>query len=289
MTNQFQLRSFVFLLTLRGLVSSIVEDSSNATELHPTSGPPLTTGIREGRFPETTHSQPDQGNGTSKNPNNVEGTETNGTKHPPTGNESLASTETPLQTSFPEKHASSDSTTASSAPAFSASANGTNTVPIAVTTTRIPTEGPSTSGTTVKSVLTSTEEKSTNHTPTTVHSTHKTDLSTTKVCPTAEPKKDNLVGRCLIVIASLSAVSIVFIITTIILATKLTGSRYRHRARLLHETEMVCISALMNDCDHPLPTQKHPKSNGALIPITEDEDGDDLTLNSFLHDTEGTA
>lgn len=53
---------------------------------------------------------------------------------------------------------------------------------------------------------------------------------------------------------------------------------------------MVCISALMNDTDHPVPKpRRHPKSNGALIPNAEDgdPDGDDLTLNSFLPDTEG--
>ncbi|KAK3514492.1 hypothetical protein QTP70_018673, partial [Hemibagrus guttatus] len=81
----------------------------------------------------------------------------------------------------------------------------------------------------------------------------------------------------------------IFIMTTIILATKLAGTRYRHRGSLLNDTEMVCISTLMSDSDHPMPTPRHPKSNGALIPITEDEDGDDLTLNSFLPDTEALA
>lgn len=125
----------------------------------------------------------------------------------------------------------------------------------------------------------------------------KTTTSTTtsggnkdNICPTEEPhKKGSIVGRCLVAIALLAGLSIIFIVSTIILATKLASSRYRNRMCLLQETEMVCISALMNDTEHPIPKPRHPKSNGALIPSTEDEDGDVLTLNSFLPDTECVA
>lgn len=320
MTNKFDLGLFLFLLTVSSLVSgrhllgveekhlqnTTVSNSNstsqynNETELQPTSGPPQITGIREQpssaapipvqNTSETAHSQPSQGNGTYGNI----GTETNSTKHQSKGNESVAGTESPLQTPFPEKNGSSDPTMPSSAPAISTSvgprngANATNSVPTVVTTPHKGTDGPSRSRTTLKPMLSSATEMRTsqNHMPTKPHSTQK---STTKVCPTAEPKRESLVGTCLIAIAGLSTLAIIFIMTTIILATKLAGSRYRHRASLLHETEMVCISALMNDSDHPIPTLKRPKSNGALIPITEDEDGDDLTLNSFLHDTEGVA
>ncbi|XP_056601481.1 P-selectin glycoprotein ligand 1-like [Triplophysa dalaica] len=108
-------------------------------------------------------------------------------------------------------------------------------------------------------------------------------------CPTASLNRDGLVSRCLIAIASVAAVTTIFIISTICLATKLSTYRYRYKSRLLQETEMVCISALMNDTDHPVPKPRHPKSNGALIPNGEDgdPDGDNLTLNSFLPDTEG--
>lgn len=109
-------------------------------------------------------------------------------------------------------------------------------------------------------------------------------------CSTASSQNGRFVNRCLIAIASMAALTTVFIVSTICLATKLSGYRYRHKAHLLQETEMVCISALMNDTDHPVPKpRRHPKSNGALIPNTEDgdPDGDNLTLNSFLPDTEG--
>ncbi|XP_056119791.1 P-selectin glycoprotein ligand 1 [Rhinichthys klamathensis goyatoka] len=120
--------------------------------------------------------------------------------------------------------------------------------------------------------------------------TRKSTTVTTHSCPTASSQDDRLVSRCLIAIASMAALTTIFIVSTICLATKLSGYRYRHKAHLLQETEMVCISALMNDTDHPVPKpRRHPKSNGALIPNTEDgdPDGDNLTLNSFLPDTEG--
>lgn len=128
-------------------------------------------------------------------------------------------------------------------------------------------------------------------TPTKRSTTQKTTTKTTTTtsCTTPEHKKDSIVFRCLIVIAVLASVTLVFIVTTVVLATKLASHRYQYRASLLQDTEMVCISALMNDTDHPIPHPKHPKSNGALIPNTEDEEGDDLTLNSFLPDADGAA
>ncbi|XP_073697449.1 P-selectin glycoprotein ligand 1 [Garra rufa] len=120
--------------------------------------------------------------------------------------------------------------------------------------------------------------------------TKKSTTGTTHSCSTAFSPGDGLVSRCLIAIALMAALTTIFVISTICLAAKLSGYRYRHKAHLLQETEMVCISALMNDSDHPVPKpRRHPKSNGALIPNTEDgdPDGDNLTLNSFLPDTEG--
>ncbi|XP_051749455.1 P-selectin glycoprotein ligand 1 [Ctenopharyngodon idella] len=120
--------------------------------------------------------------------------------------------------------------------------------------------------------------------------TTRKSTTSTHSCSTASSHEGGLVSRCLIAIASMAALTTIFIISTICLATKLSTYRYRHKAHLLQETEMVCISALMNDTDHPVPKpRRHPKSNGALIPNTEDgdPDGDNLTLNSFLPDTEG--
>uniref|UniRef100_A0A8C1T1F3 Selectin P ligand n=2 Tax=Cyprinus carpio TaxID=7962 RepID=A0A8C1T1F3_CYPCA len=118
----------------------------------------------------------------------------------------------------------------------------------------------------------------------------KSTTITTHSCSTSSSQGGGLVSRCLIAIALMAALTTIFIVSTICLATKLSVYRYRHKAHLLQETEMVCISALMNDTDHPVPKpRRHPKSNGALIPSTEDgdPDGDNLTLNSFLPETEG--
>lgn len=108
-------------------------------------------------------------------------------------------------------------------------------------------------------------------------------------CPvfTQSPsKKTNLVGACLIAIASLAGLATFFMVCSIILCTKLAAAKHRYRVRMGGEgTEMVCISALLPDGDGPM-RPKTPKSNGALIPITDtDSDyGDNLTLNSFLPD-----
>ncbi|XP_043094906.1 P-selectin glycoprotein ligand 1 [Puntigrus tetrazona] len=160
--------------------------------------------------------------------------------------------------------------TGSSAPTFPASLEPGNVTRKLMTaaTTRMSTDAKKLTSTTAKKLTT----------------------ATTRSCSTASSQADGLVSRCLIAIASMAALTTIFIVSTICLATKLSGYRYRHKAHILQETEMVCISALMNDTDHPVPKpRRHPKSNGALIPNTEDgdPDGDNLTLNSFLPDTEG--
>lgn len=309
MTNVLDLGLFLFLLTASSLVSgrrllnveenqrqnstasNYTQQYNNETAPHFTAGPLQTTEIREEQSAaaptlsqETTSSKPSQGNGTPESLYKMEGTETNSTKHQLAGNESLAGTENPSRTSLPEKKGSSDPTATGSANMLSASvrpgnvSNATNPVLIAMTTAHMDTDGTSRLKTTAVPSATK------------PHSTLYPDRSSTEVCPIAETKKESVVSRCLIAIAGLAALAVVFIMTTIVLATKLAGNKYRHRKSLLLETEMVCISALMNDSDHPIPTPRRPKSNGALIPIVEDDgDGDDLTLNSFLHDTEAVA
>ncbi|XP_076843348.1 P-selectin glycoprotein ligand 1 [Brachyhypopomus gauderio] len=122
---------------------------------------------------------------------------------------------------------------------------------------------------------------------------HSTQTETRHVCSTASPKRDGLVGRCLLAIALLAALATIFIVSTIILVTKLAARKYRNQPELLEEmdTEMVCISRAVSggDTERPVPKPRRPRSNGALIVNTEDEDGDDLTLNSFLPDTECAA
>lgn len=111
-------------------------------------------------------------------------------------------------------------------------------------------------------------------------------------CPvfTQSPgQKHTLVSHCLIAIASLAGLATLFMACSIVLCTKLSAARQRYRYHMRsggEGTEMVCISALMPDGDAPPIRHKIPKSNGALIPITDaDSDGgDNLTLNSFLPD-----
>ncbi|KAG7480859.1 hypothetical protein MATL_G00060730 [Megalops atlanticus] len=103
-------------------------------------------------------------------------------------------------------------------------------------------------------------------------------------CSTVTPRRDGLVGQCLIAIATLAGVATIFIVSTIILCTKLSSSKYRYRMTHNCGTEMVCISSLLPDGTHGRP--RIPKSNGALIPSTEDSEGDNLTLHSFLPDTD---
>ncbi|XP_021478047.1 P-selectin glycoprotein ligand 1 [Oncorhynchus mykiss] len=116
-------------------------------------------------------------------------------------------------------------------------------------------------------------------------------VSNRVTCPTMTPKGRGLVGQCLIIMAVLAAVITMFIVSTVILLTKLRGSRYRHRAQQLQGqgTEMVCISAVV-------PTRttyggqgryRCPTSNITLMPSTEDSEGDNLTLNSFIPDVDG--
>lgn len=207
---------------------------------------------------DVNHTREHKVNTTSEKSSNTAGTESV-TVHPPKGNE------TTLYTQAPAKNGSTGrvTQTGSSAPALPASPQ-----PGKVTETHT---------TSLASGAKTTTPKQT------------TTTAKALPCPTASLNRDGLVSRCLIAIASMAALTTIFIISTICLATKLSTSRYKHKARLLQETEMVCISALMNDTDHPVPKPRHPKSNGALIPSAEDGDvdGDNLTLNSFLPDSEG--
>ncbi|XP_018606366.1 P-selectin glycoprotein ligand 1 [Scleropages formosus] len=101
-------------------------------------------------------------------------------------------------------------------------------------------------------------------------------------CSTATSRRDGLVSQCLIAIASLAAVATTFLVSTIVLCTKL--SAYKHRFKIIKNqgTEMVCISSLLPDGEVSQGRLRIPKSNGALIPSGDDSEGDDLTLHSFL-------
>ncbi|KAL7836458.1 hypothetical protein AOLI_G00277420 [Acnodon oligacanthus] len=227
-----------------------------------------------------TNSQSSKGNETFEDFHSSERAEPNTTKlagtESPAGNESSNQTESLVRNSSFSPTSLPGSSARTVEPRLVTNKQATHSV-VAVTNTSRPT--------TMRTVSPSTIKKQTPTKGTTASS----EVINDHICPTQASKREGLVGRCLIAIALLAALVTIFVMSTVILATKLAASRYRNREGLLQETEMVCISALMNDTEHPIPKQRHPKTNGALIPNTEDEDGDDLTLNSFLPDTEGLA
>ncbi|KAK2888313.1 hypothetical protein Q8A73_019761 [Channa argus] len=98
-----------------------------------------------------------------------------------------------------------------------------------------------------------------------------------------------IVRYCLIVIASLAALATIFIISTIILCTKLSARKYKVKKRQ-QGTEMMCISSLLPERNYTYTRQRNPVSNGVLVIPTggdSDEDGgDNLTLSSFLPENE---
>ncbi|KAJ8286064.1 hypothetical protein GJAV_G00034160 [Gymnothorax javanicus] len=105
-------------------------------------------------------------------------------------------------------------------------------------------------------------------------------------CSTPTSRKDGLVSQCLIAIATLAGVATIFIVSTTVLCTKLSSHKYRYRMSQAYGTEMVCISSLLPDGNSTHGRPRIPKSNGALIPNVDDSDGDDLTLHSFLPETD---
>ncbi|XP_064209643.1 P-selectin glycoprotein ligand 1 [Anguilla rostrata] len=107
------------------------------------------------------------------------------------------------------------------------------------------------------------------------------------LCPSGPLRKDGLVSQCLIAIATLAGVATIFIVSTTVLCTKLSSAKYRYRMdRVANGTEMVCISSLLPDGNGPHSAPRRPRSNGALLPNLEDDEGDDLTLHSFLPETD---
>ncbi|MBN3316677.1 SELPL protein, partial [Atractosteus spatula] len=104
-------------------------------------------------------------------------------------------------------------------------------------------------------------------------------------CNPQTPKRDGLVSQCLIAIAVLAGVATIFMVCTIVLCTKLSSNKQRYRVKEANGTELVCISALLPDGSNSYRSRpKTQKSNGALFPTTDDSEGDDLTLHSFLPD-----
>ncbi|CAB1447771.1 unnamed protein product [Pleuronectes platessa] len=93
------------------------------------------------------------------------------------------------------------------------------------------------------------------------------------------------VSHCLIAIASLAVLACIFMVSTVILCTKLSSRRYKVK-RPKESTEMMCISTLLPEEDFIYTRHRTPIANGVLVfPSGRDSDeegGDNVTLSSFL-------
>uniref|UniRef100_A0A3Q1C7N0 Selectin P ligand n=2 Tax=Amphiprion ocellaris TaxID=80972 RepID=A0A3Q1C7N0_AMPOC len=112
------------------------------------------------------------------------------------------------------------------------------------------------------------------------HVTKSPSSTETQPCSTR-----SLARNCLIIIAALAALATVFMVSTIVLCTKLSARKYRVK-KPQQGTEMMCISALLPEPSYSYTRQRNPVRNGVrVIPGGGDSDddlGDNLTLSSFL-------
>ncbi|XP_062944291.1 P-selectin glycoprotein ligand 1 [Cynocephalus volans] len=95
------------------------------------------------------------------------------------------------------------------------------------------------------------------------------------------------VKQCLLAILILALVATVFLVCTVVLAVRLSRKTHMYPVRNYSPTEMVCISSLLPDRGDGPPTMANgtlpkAKSQGLMAEPSEDRDGDDLTLHSFL-------
>lgn len=97
-----------------------------------------------------------------------------------------------------------------------------------------------------------------------------------------------VVKTCLIAIASLAALATIFIVSTIILCTKLSARKYKVKPQ--PATEMMCISALLPERTYTYTRQRNRVTNGVLVMHgsgdSDEDGGDNLTLSSFLPENE---
>ncbi|XP_073916639.1 P-selectin glycoprotein ligand 1 isoform X2 [Castor canadensis] len=93
------------------------------------------------------------------------------------------------------------------------------------------------------------------------------------------------VRQCLLAILILAVVATVFLVCTVVLAIRLSHRNHMYPVRNYSPTEMVCISSLLPDGGEGFPSTANggpPKRQGLKAEASEDRDGDDLTLHSFL-------
>ncbi|XP_035524549.1 P-selectin glycoprotein ligand 1 [Morone saxatilis] len=132
------------------------------------------------------------------------------------------------------------------------------------------------------------------HAPTTsLISTNKSTLATTTApCEASKSPLEvqpcssrGVVKHCLITIAALAGLATVFMVSTIVLCTKLSARKYKVK-KPSQSTEMICISALLPERNHTYTRQRNPVPNGVLVihhgGDSDEDGGDNLTLSSFL-------
>lgn len=112
------------------------------------------------------------------------------------------------------------------------------------------------------------------------HITKSPSSTETQPCSTR-----SLARNCLIVIAVLAALATIFMVSTIVLCTKLSAKKHRAK-KSQQDTEMMCISALLKEPSYTYTRQRNPVRNGVLVipggGDSDDDLGDNLTLSSFL-------
>ncbi|XP_051267721.1 uncharacterized protein LOC127370063 [Dicentrarchus labrax] len=134
------------------------------------------------------------------------------------------------------------------------------------------------------------------HEPTTsqISMNKSTPATTTAPCEASESLPSStvhpcssrgVVKHCLITIAALAGLATVFMVTTIVLCTKLSARKYKVK-KPSQSTEMICISALLPERTQTYTRQRNPVPNGVLVihhgGDSDEDGGDNLTLSSFL-------
>ncbi|XP_078523533.1 P-selectin glycoprotein ligand 1 [Lissotriton helveticus] len=148
--------------------------------------------------------------------------------------------------------------------------------------------GPSITQTSVPVETIASSVSTLNHTDV-LESTHAPDNPDVTNRDNTQPEKQNimhtLMGQCLLAISILAFIATVFIISTIVLAAKLSNLKSRYRLLNKNSTEMVCISSLLPDNEQVNGKSKvRANKLKTFAANVEDSDGDNLTLNSFLPD-----
>ncbi|XP_033978986.1 P-selectin glycoprotein ligand 1 [Trematomus bernacchii] len=131
-----------------------------------------------------------------------------------------------------------------------------------------------------------------------IPTTKQTPVTTTAPCEVSKSPSSieaqpcstrGLVKHCLIAISSLAALATFFMVTTIILCTRLSSRKYKVK-KTPQSTEMICISSLLPERDYTYSRQRNAVTNGVLVmhgaDDSDEDGGDNLTLSSFLPDND---